>query len=141
MIKLRDISNVNPEEFDEVWIICRSIKKLDRTILDNPKVKHVPDLSPSMELFYAYRKWANQGVWNTFLWNEKYVPNFLEQMRNDVKAKTYLQQLTDESKSKNIALVCFCRDEKMCHRSIVGGILYHMGASIEIKDSYEGYHI
>ena len=141
MIKLRSVSNVKPDEFDEVWIICRSIQKLSRTLIDNPKVKHVSELSPSKNLFFAYRGWVNQGVWSKSMWNDRYVPFFLGQLRNDEKAKAYLQQLADESKSQNIALVCFCRDEAMCHRSIIGGILYHMGASVEIEDDYKVYSL
>ena len=141
MIKLRSVSNVKPDEFDEVWIICRSVQKLSRTLLNNPKVKHVPDLSPSKNLFFAYRNWVSQGVWNMSMWDTGYVPIFIEQMRNDEKAKAYLRQLADESNSKNIALVCFCKDETMCHRSIIGGILYHMGASIEIEEAYKAYSL
>lgn len=75
------------------------------------------------------------------MWDTGYVPIFIEQMRNDEKAKAYLRQLADESKFKNIALVCFCKDETMCHRSIIGGILYHMGASVEIEETYKAYSL
>lgn len=32
-----------------------------------------------------------------------------------------LHKLAEDSYNENIALCCYCDDEKICHRSIVGG--------------------
>ena len=47
MVTVTDIRNVNYAAYDEVWAIVRSLK--------NPgRMKHVPELSPSWNLFQRY---------------------------------------------------------------------------------------
>ncbi len=50
-----------------------------------------------------------------------------------------MKQLIEESRSREIALVCFCEDETLCHRSIVGGILLKLGAQISCNPEYGVY--
>lgn len=123
------LANVRDQlrDCDEVWYIVRSPGKrsFDETH------KHVPVLSPNWQLFKAYRDAAQLGKWNHEWFQEHYVPQFLAQMRRDPEAKKLLNELVEKSREKNIALVCFCADESLCHRSIVGGILYNMGAVCE----------
>ena len=48
MVTVTDIRNVNYAAYDEVWAIVRSLK--------NPgRMKHVPELSPSWNLFQRWK--------------------------------------------------------------------------------------
>ena len=47
-----------------------------------------------------------------------------------------MKQLNEESRSREIALVCFCEDETLCHRSIIGGILLKLGAWNNCDSTY-----
>lgn len=110
--------------FDEVYYIVRSFKgKTDDTH------KWVPTLSPSWDLFKYYLDLKNQNKfdYNTFL--SGYVPRFLQEMQSP-EAQKWLNYLVQVSRTKNIALTCFCTDEKMCHRSIIHALLDNMGADI-----------
>ena len=49
MITIRHISQIDYNEYDEVWAIVRSLKYV------GAKIRHVPELSPSWNLFKRYR--------------------------------------------------------------------------------------
>ena len=133
MIRLCSTSNININNFDEIWVVCRSISKLASRLKDNPKTIHVPELSPEPELFYAYVRWSEE------LFQTNYVPEFIREIQNNKDAIKRLDELCEKSKTKNIALVCFCSDEKMCHRSILAGILSNKGANIVCNSYYKKY--
>ena len=48
MITITNIKDADPKEYDEIWAVVRSLKnKADY-------MKHVPELSPSWNLFKKY---------------------------------------------------------------------------------------
>ncbi len=142
MISLENVKRIDPKKFDEVWCIVRSPKQLKPALMATITVKHVPVLSPSWNLFQMYRDLYSKGIWNKDMFYEKYVPVFLDQMKNDPKALALLNELTRRSADENIAIACFCDNESLCHRSIVGGILGNMGAHIECSRDYiDKYHL
>lgn len=133
MITITDIRNVDYTTYDEVWAIVRSLKKLE-------KMKHVPELSPSWELFKKYLQLRDAKQWNTNTFRSIYVPMFLKEM-SSIGAKRKLTELVElDRQGKNICLVCFCHDEALCHRSIIAGILQHMGIQVQgVKGDYSKY--
>lgn len=52
MIYICNINDVNPEDYDEVWIIMRSQDQVEPYVKYHSKTKWVPVLSPSVELFH-----------------------------------------------------------------------------------------
>lgn len=122
---------------DEIWLIVRSLKKLDYN--KSMSMMYVPELSPSPELYRKYLEWKAQGIWNKKVFTEKYVPNFLEDMCQ-TEAQETLKNLLEESKNKNIMLACYCGDETICHRSIIIGILQGMGAETYNVSDYSAYY-
>jgi uncharacterized protein YeaO (DUF488 family) len=138
MIRLASVREVKQLSGFEIWYIVRSPKNLRF----DENHKHVPELSPASQLFYSYLNAAKMGDWNAEWFAEHYVPNFLRQMKSDA-AQEKLSELVVRSQSEDIALVCFCSDESLCHRSIVGGILYNMGAYCDpaIEAAYSKYKI
>lgn len=137
MITLASVRSVKNFE-GEVWYIVRSPGKL---VFDE-KHKHVPELSPSSRLFSAYLNAKKMGLFDSEWFAEHYVPMFLTQMKSDI-AREKLEELVRRSDSEDIALVCFCENESLCHRSIVGGICYNMNALCDehISSLYSGYKL
>lgn len=120
MITICQISQLKYANYDEVWAIVRSLKYA------NPNIRHVPELSPS-KLFCWYRQMKEEGRWNEETFQKIYVPQFLKEMRGE-KQQKLLNDLAQTK--KHIALVCFCMEEEVCHRSIIGGML--QGAGVEV---------
>lgn len=114
MLYTGSIRDIDKTKYDEIWVIVRSLGNVSTG--DN--IYHVPQLSPSYNLFYDYRNWVKQGVWCKKQFDEVYKPRFLEEMKSDT-AQQYLNLLRESCKTKDILICCFCNDESMCHRSIV----------------------
>lgn len=128
MVTICQMSKVNYAAYDEVWAIVRSLK------YGNPRMRHVPELSPSWSLFKRYITIKEEGNWNEHTFQTIYVPQFLKEMRGKVQ-----QDLLNElfNIEKHICLVCFCGEEELCHRSIIGGML--QGAGLEVKGLSRDY--
>ena len=124
------------EEYDEIWIIVRSLKSTP--YIPNTHVYHVPVLSPSSDLFHKYLYWKDNGEWNEDTFQNKYVPQFLCEMHSQ-EAKNILNDLFYKSKNKHILLVCFCPNETLCHRSIICGLLQGVGCETS-ADNYSHYY-
>lgn len=122
MVTIQQMSKVNYAEYDEVWAIVRSLKYA------NPNIRHVPELSPSWALFKRYLSLRDSGNWNEDTFRTIYVPQFLNEMRGKIQQKL-LNELFNTK--KHICLVCFCSEEELCHRSIIGGML--QGAGLAVK--------
>lgn len=119
MITIGSFKDIS-DEYDEIWIIVRSLKSTP--YVPNTQVFHIPALSPSPDLFNKYLTWRDNGEWNEDTFQNKYVPQFLYEMHND-EAQQALNTLIEHGKTHKILLVCYCKDESMCHRSIVMGII------------------
>jgi uncharacterized protein YeaO (DUF488 family) len=71
------------------------------------------ELAPSRQLWYDYFK-SNKIDWN------QYRERFIVQMRDNPKSTELIHWLSRfENINNNITLICFCENEKSCHRSIV----------------------
>ena len=71
------------------------------------------ELAPSRQLWYDYFK-SHKIDWN------QYKRRFIVQMRDNPKSIELIQWLSRfENKNSNVTLICFCENEKSCHRSIV----------------------
>lgn len=126
MIYVNNIRAVRTEDFDEVWAIVRSLKK------PVPGIIQVPELSPSWKTFSDYMEQKKQGNWNYDTFVKQYVPNFIDDIHNNQKAFQTLNNLVKKHRNgKKIALVCFCPDEKLCHRSIIAGFLQFKGFQVD----------
>lgn len=122
MIVIGNIKKLNTydlDSIDEIWYIVRSIDRLPNCT--GKIVLHVPELSPSSNLFYKYLNLKKNFDWNGCTFKDIYVPQFIEEMKLDT-AKTYLNKLFRRAQTSNILLLCFCDDETLCHRSIILGL-------------------
>lgn len=131
MITILPMAKVDYTKYDEVWAIVRSFKH------PNPHMRHVPELSPPWDLFKRYLGWKEKGQWTKDTFIAMYVPQFLKEMHGK-KPKSLLNRLA--TTDKHICLACFCPDEAMCHRSIIGGMLQGAGAVVNgLSGDYSHY--
>lgn len=128
MITITNIRKAKPEDFDEIWAIVRSLKSKSSYLIQ------VPELSPSWDLFKTYLTLKDDGNWNKQTFETIYKPKFLSQIMNDAAASKKLTELVQKDKeNKRIALVCFCTDPSLCHRSLIAQILANYGVQTTLS--------
>lgn len=129
MICIKSYESVDSNDYDEVWMIVRSWSDPD------PDMRHVPDLSPSLELLNKYLALREKGEWNYEKFTTVYLPQFLQEFHdNSSVTQPLLEELCQKSKAgKNICLACFCMDETICHRSIIAGFLQDKGITVQTE--------
>ena len=113
------------DDYDQIWAVVRSLKN------GNPHFKHVPELSPSWGLFKKYLQLKKEGNWNQDAFFNIYLPQFINEMRSPIAKKKLAELINLDAEGYNICLFCFCQDEKMCHRSILGHLLKNLGANVD----------
>jgi len=119
MVKFGSFQDIGKVQCDEVWLIVRSLKAFPQASVP---VLHIPDLSPSWQLFTEFQNKKNAGQWNKEMFENWYKPRFLKEMCSE-KNTAMLQRLKTEAQTKDILCCCFCPDESMCHRSIIRQLL------------------
>lgn len=133
MITLGSFKDLGQPQYDETWIITRGLK--DRSVLTRyQNTIHVPELSPTPELFQWYLFQKKNGWWGVKHFDIYYVSQFIRDIAGDASSRNRLNELyTKHQAGKNILIVCFCTDERICHRSIIGGLL--QGIGVEVKST------
>ena len=117
MITVTDIWTAKNGSYDEVWAVVRSIKNAPEGF------RQVREPSPSWELFQEYRGLQARGEWGKEAFDDRYVPRFLEEMKGPAARKILDVLISKGSQGKHVCICCFCKDERLCHRSILAGIL------------------
>ena len=132
MIRITNIKRCHIPDYDKIFLIIRSTASLERKkskLLDI--ADHMPDLSPSKDLFYKYLNHEKNGTWNKEVFENEYKPVFLKELAHNFDAMDCLRILKQfDKEGKKIALLCFCQDENLCHRKIVGEILRENGCNV-----------
>ena len=114
---ISDLRNLTSNtHIDEIWLCVRSLKS--QISIDGITVRHMPVLSPSWYLFKKYRQMVSNGTWSQKAFDEVYTPIFLGEMKTH-EAKAALRELYNLSAIKNVVVCCYCKDEKICHRSLI----------------------
>jgi len=109
-----DISSLKSIVCDEVWQITRSSKCISGA-------KWEPALAPSPDLYGRFiNEWKDMP--DKEWWNA-YKDQFQKELQMEEKREA-LESLRSLVESGNVvALVCFCRDGRYCHRTLVGDSL------------------
>jgi uncharacterized protein YeaO (DUF488 family) len=82
---------------------------------------HVPELAPDDALFDKYVKNIKSHKWTEEEWSG-YEEAFRKLMMEREKAQELMRSLAKEyanSDTKHVTLLCFCPNEKYCHRRLV----------------------
>lgn len=104
-----NVCGVDPDGFDEVWVICRSVGELDEMFNTYENVIHVPELAPPEKLFRNYRDLVHAGEWDKKHFDECCVPEFLKDIRNCTNAPSLIQALVCPSGEKRSYSPAFAR--------------------------------
>lgn len=136
MIRITSIRGIKDDTYDEIWAIVRSMKSQSNTI------KQVIALAPSENLFHKYLTLKKEHVWNKQMFDNVYVPQFMSEMFNKISSDALNYLYAQDKMGKKICLVCFCPDEKLCHRSIIAGLLQGTGCNVitDTKTDYSDYY-
>lgn len=136
MISIHNIRDVTPGEYDQTWAIVRFYKG------HSGWIRHVPQLSPSHRLWATFHKLQLGGEWNAENFDHIYLPAFLEEMRGEPAREKLNELYRLDKEGKRIALVCFCKDEALCHRSVVAGLLQGVGCNVSLPsgNDYSEYY-
>ncbi len=103
---------------DEIWQITSSDQVIDGA-------RWVPNLAPSATLFNKY----------LFLWKERpeeeWWPEYEQAFKEEMTSRTKISQLRElwnqVSQGKVIGLICFCPEDRYCHRRLVAEIIAKSG--------------
>lgn len=126
MITVANIRDIEPNQYDEVWAIVRSPKNAPKWM------RHVPELSPSWSLFELYRKRRAGFQWTKTVFEDEYVPRFLDEMQMQAAREKLNELYLRSHKGEHIAIACFCTDVEKCHRSIIASLLKGVGCEVEM---------
>lgn len=94
---------------------------------------HVPQLSPSKELFSDTQVWKNRCSKKEEWWGF-YEERFVQEMnkRNDlVRSLNRLDRLLQEGKL--IRFFCYCKHVCFCHRSLIGKEMIVRGHEVDFR--------
>lgn len=144
LCSISEIGDLILSSFPKKLLIVRSVGKA-QGLIDHHGFVHVPQLSPSGQLFNTYYTKWNKGIFtheeidimsngNTHSWWDLYAPKFMEEMetRSDFQAcinRTMV--LLDQG--VNVLMVCFCPEYYRCHRGLVGYYLSKKGYEVRCK--------
>lgn len=135
MIRITNIQQCKADNYDEIYIITRSIVNLKRhhhPILE--KAQHVCDLAPSKHLIkISFAKTRSALASKDATAQQQYKNMFIHEIKNNptaLKWLTYLQK--QDTKGKRIALLCACRDSYNCYCSVIGFMLKDKNCTVRI---------
>lgn len=92
-------------------------------------VEPVRALSPSPELFHTYLdEWRERP-------DKSWWPEYERRFRKELESEEKLPALRDVYKrllrGQDVALICFCKDHRYCHRRLVGEFFEDYGVQAE----------
>ena len=133
MIVIGNVKDISPL-YDKNLMIVRSADSVPEY------AEQITELSPSPKLFKLYREAYHKGNFNEDWFRKFYVPMFIKELKSNISALAKLDELCKASRDSKIFLCCYCEDDCLCHRSIIGGILLGMNAEIEVNSDYIKYY-
>lgn len=94
---------------------------------------HVPELSPSLELFHQAQIWKRE-----YEAKEDWFPLYEERFLKEIKHRTDMVHMFNqlERKSKNgktFILYCYCKDIEFCHRKYVAEEFMIRGCEVDLR--------
>lgn len=132
MLYTGSFKNIDPDRYDEIWIVVRQLSAVPR----NPKgnIRHVRTLSPSKRLLFESKDAQHRKIWDQAYFDTVYAPAFLREMLGSPYAMDMLDQLAKLSKEKNVLIACYCADGSQCHRSLIRKIIARLGGTVEERE-------
>ena len=118
MITITDMGRLPVKGASETLAVVRSMKQ-PVPYVDRQEAL----LSPSWKLFQMYLDLRKRGMWNQVTFESRYVPAFLKEMEQP-EPKRLLDELAQRSsQGEHICLCCYCKEEALCHRTLLAALL------------------
>lgn len=126
MVVTASISSIRKIDCDAIWQITRGGPDISGTT-------RVLEFAPSPALFRRYQMdWKQR---NPDEWWESYKEQFMAELDSQ-KVENIIRKLSHMvDAGQRVALVCFCKDSRYCHRSLVAAFLTEKGFSVEEYES------
>ena len=122
-----------------VVLIARSPGQL-RRLIDDGRLIHEPDLAPSPKLLAKVNELKRNGAWNRAIFDEEFSWDFLQESLGkefrDALNRLFVRVVRE---NQNVALTCFCKEDELCHRSIVMGLLQAIGVPYAGHKNFSPY--
>ena len=99
---------------------------------------HVAELAPDDNLFDKYKKNIKSHKWTEEEW-KGYEEAFRKLIMEREKAQELMRSLAKEytnSDTKHVTLLCFCPDERYCHRRLVKEMILSMNLMYPQENDY-----
>ena len=110
-IRTAALGKVEPHWGEYVIMVTRWVNPWLKTYIQRTKRwLHIPDLAPSVKLLRALKK--GQIDW------DEYAARYRKEMKSP-RAQDLIRRLKEFGDWLDVVLVCYCADEKHCHRSIL----------------------
>lgn len=120
MLYLNYLANIHNTPEKAIKYLIVRIPPKHFNFSQNPNVKHMPQLSPSQNLLYSYKK----GKISFSQFKEK----FRYEIENRYDMKKAIEKLVEDlNHGKNICLICYEENSNECHRKIIADF---------VKDKY-----
>lgn len=92
---------------------------------------HKNSLTPEKSLLFKVKQLEKDGLWNKDSFQNFYKPNYLKSLKNNKQAKQEYQEIISHLENGNdVYYACYCRNETICHRSIVADLIHKKGYDI-----------
>ena len=89
--------------------------------LEKYNIKHVPEIAPSFGLLNDIKQ-------HKISWKD-YVKIFRKEMMQE-KSQEIINKIENYYYNRDIILICYCKNEKQCHRRIIGNYFLEIGFEV-----------
>lgn len=80
---------------------------------------HLPNTGPPKKLLYAAKDLEKKGMWNEQKFRTMYLPSYLSYIKSKEAILEFNEIKRHLDDNVNVFYACYCKDEHLCHRSIV----------------------
>lgn len=122
-------------KIDKAYSIVRSNKKT--------RCENIIELAPDENLYSFFLNEKKNMKWTKDRFDEEFVERYFKGINNPYGAAA-VKRILLESKDENIFIGCFCANENMCHRLLLGAILKYYGGDVvstTIDDKIYDYYV
>lgn len=120
MLYTGSFRDINPDKYDQIWLVVRKLMSPIKNTKGN--IYHIDTIAPSQKLLYDTLEMKRKKTWNQETFDKIYAPRYLKEML-EIEPVLQLQKLAELSKTQDILIACYCKDENLCHRSLIKQIV------------------
>ncbi|PGK51105.1 hypothetical protein CN918_25280 [Priestia megaterium] len=82
---------------------------------------------PNPHLLQEAKRLEASGNWNEHTFHSFYLPNYLQSIKSPLSRSEFLQMKNWLDSDIDLYYACYCKEEHLCHRSIVKQIFKQKG--------------